>query len=197
MTGKLPKGIEGTSIELIVKDRNGKILYHDVKESDSFVANYYRILAKLLGCATGVLFEDVNGDMLEVVSPNKMDLSALAGDDSKGIVVGTGTTSPSPHDAHLVSKIANGTGSGQLSYQACDVSPPAIEGSDTYFEVTRDFKNESGADITVYEIGEIAEVNLSGGGTTKVLIFRHVESGGITVPNGATLTVKIKHKITT
>jgi len=197
MTDKLPKGIEGTSIELIVKGRDGKVLYHDIKKSDSFVANYYRIISKLMGCASTIYLVDVNGNTQEVVSPNKMDLSALAGDDSKGIAVGTGTTSPSASDHALGSKIANGTGSGQLSYQACSVGGATVADPDTYFEVTRDFKNESGADITVYEIGEIGEVNLSGGGTTKVLIFRHVESGGITVPDGATLTVKIKHKITT
>ena len=197
MSGKLPKGVEGTFVELIVKDKNNKVIYHEVKKSDSFVANYYRIIAKLMGCATSIYLVDVNGNTQEVISPNKMDLSALAGDDTKGIVVGTGTTAPSANDNALQSKIANGTGSGQLSYQECTVGSPTVADPDTYFEVSRDFKNESGADITVYEIGEIAEINLSGGGTTKVLIFRHVESGGITVPNGATLTVKIKHKITT
>jgi hypothetical protein len=78
------------------------------------------------------------------------------GDDTTGIVIGTGTTSPSRTDYALVSKIPNGTGTGQISYnrQTYELL------SDYQFRLTREFTN-AGSDLSVAEAGLIYKTWIS------------------------------------
>ena len=78
-----------------------------------------------------------------------------AGQDTKGIVVGSGTDAESFEDYKLQTQIANGTGAGQLSYIASELH------SVSYNEVSkilsdaqiRYFNNNSGGDVSVNEVG--------------------------------------------
>jgi len=179
-------------IEVTVRSKNGKVIKHFKKRSDSFVANYYRIIRVLFACPLSGTVKDMGGNDRTITCPNKIDVMAPEDDDSYGILIGKGTTSPTPDDYTIESQVFNDT----LRHKVVSVSAVTISGSETSFTVSRDFVNVSGADQTIYEIAEVAKVTTTEG-DVEVLIFRHVESGGITVPNGATLTVQIKHKIVT
>lgn len=75
--------------------------------------------------------------------------------DLVGILVGTGATPVSPTDYRIESKIANGSGAGQLSYSDMFYSYNGIVtvNNVNYFELElyRTFTNQSGSDINVSE----------------------------------------------
>jgi len=114
-----------------------------------------------------------------------------AGNANYGPVVGTGTGAFSWDNYALTTLIAHGTGAGQLSYGATTFNAPATSGNDRYYEVIRTFQNNSGGDITVNEIGLYAT-----NGTYYWCFARDVLGTGVTVPNGQTLTVTYKIKVT-
>jgi hypothetical protein len=77
-----------------------------------------------------------------------------AGIDTYGLVVGTNATAPAISQYALVAKIPNGTGAGTyLSYGLTSVGTTGTTGSSRIFAMTRDFTNQSLADITVRETG--------------------------------------------
>jgi hypothetical protein len=79
------------------------------------------------------------------------------GVDATGIVIGTGTTSPSRTDYALQAKIPHGTGIGQIYYQR--QTHELL--NDYQFRLTREFTN-AGSDLSVAEAGLIYATNLSG-----------------------------------
>jgi hypothetical protein len=122
-----------------------------------------------------------------------MHYMAAAGVDAHGLVVGTGTNAVAPGDYNLQTKIAHGTGAGQLSYGADSLSAlPTTDGNTRYFEHQRIFTNNSGADITVYEFGAIAKAYST---TQYFLMCRDVNASGVLVQNTKALTLKYKYQI--
>jgi len=105
---------------------------------------------------------------------------AVITDDTMGILVGTGTTGFTSTDTALATKIANGTGAGQLEYGVCPdtsiTAEPATVGDKTSMKIARNFINNSGASITIKEVG-IQSVN--------GLLCRVILSTPITIINGA------------
>ena len=151
----------------------------DGTSGSSYIELYYS------GATTGVGFQ----------SP--LSSAAPDNDDTYGIVVGSGITSVSLGDYNLVSKIAHGTGSGQLDYDVTDytdlgldtgVSPPVYR-----CRLLRTFKNLSGASISINEVGIISRSRTKKDTVTEVkyLIARDVLSSTYTVPNGGSATVAI------
>ena len=86
-------------------------------------------------------------------------VDALVGDDTHGIVVGTnaGTSAEDNEDYSLDTKIAEGAGGGQLSYQAVTIVDAREVGPNVDLDVSRVFQNDSGGTITVKEIGVIVK----------------------------------------
>ncbi len=80
---------------------------------------------------------------------------AVGSEDWYGIVVGSGTA-PWSKDGHKLSAIIrHGSGSGQLSHGAMPVSSKSYSAAKKRWTIThgRTFTNNSGADITVNEVG--------------------------------------------
>jgi len=125
-----------------------------------------------------------------------MSLNCGAGSSEYGIVVGTGTTPNSTSTYALASIITHGVGAGQLSYGNQTFEPLTISGNDVYFRVIRTFTNSSGASITVNEVGLYVKAYDSITIACIFCIARDLISGGIVVPNGATLTIRYIQKIT-
>jgi len=115
---------------------------------------------------------------------NIMLASTPATVDYRGIQVGTATTPVTADDFQLATKIAHGTGAGQLYYQACTVTgPTAITGG--YREaIARQFDNNSGGDITVEEAGLAASFTDPAGTSRYCLILRDL-TGAVAIVNGA------------
>lgn len=180
---------------VIVRDKRGRIVARRSGLSKSFVKNMLIALLSAFQNADKTAV-DVNGSSTTITLAgtgySHTPLSINAGDDSDvfGIVVGSGTTSPTPDDYNLESKIAHGTGAGQLDYDTHTFTEVSVSGSESLFEVARSFKNLSGGDVTVSEVGIIAQNHRSDIGTHYFLVARDVLASPVTVPDGGSLTVK-------
>jgi hypothetical protein len=112
-------------------------------------------------------------------------LNAPAGNASYGIVVGTSDTPVTRDDYKLGNQIAHGNSTGQLTYGAVSIDAPVTYGTGYLIRVTRVFTNNSGADITVKEIGVYSYNNYN-----YFCIIRDVLTTPVTIPNGYSWTVR-------
>ncbi len=80
-----------------------------------------------------------------------LDIKSIATNDDDGIVLGSGSTAADAADFVLETKIVEGTGSGQLSYQACTVGSVTAVSGGYEFVITRQVNNDSGGTISVRE----------------------------------------------
>jgi len=145
-------------ITIVVKDKNGKIIKQHKQHSHSFVANFLDDLIYLTSQAAAT--------QIYLVATN--------------IYIGKGTTSPSPSDTALEDPISNGTGSGEMVYPSSPTySSVTINGQTSSFTITSIFTNNSGASITVSEVGWIGGTANSG---FKGMLTHDLLSSPITVP---------------
>jgi len=212
-------------LTVTVKDKDGKIIKVHKQKSHSFLMNFLAMLADLMLQQYNTFNNNYpflsTADTWWTYAPNYTTVqNALtildgANDSTYGIVVGTGTATPTPKDYELGNQIANGTGSGQLVYGAHTLSPApstsgeqggtstpssgllTISSNTTSFQVSRTFQNQSGASITVSEVGIIAKATLNGNTTGYVLIIHDLLSSAITIPNNAVLTIVYTISIST
>jgi len=187
--------------EIIVRDKNGKIIEHRREESKSLVKNFLLLLNAAFRISYSTVV-DTSGTAQNASTKchygewgNDKRLrkcyggwapSAGEGRDSFGIVIGTGDTPVTADDYNLESKIAHGIGAGQLYYYETVLYSPVIAETEITQEFRRAFRNGSGADITVKEIGLIVNIVCD---NYKVMIIRDVITP-LTIPDGATYTVK-------
>jgi hypothetical protein len=112
------------------------------------------------------------------------------------IQVGSGSQ-PNPSSAtSLAAPIANGSGSGQLIYYPTLLPVTAtVSGNSAYFYILQEFNNQSGATITVAEVGIILQLtlgNVNGGSSAncgQVLLWYDVFSSPISIPNNGGLAI--------
>jgi len=117
--------------------------------------------------------------------------NASSGDASYGIQVGTGTAANSTSTYTLASQIANGTGSGRLSYGSHSYNWSTGLTSTT---VARSFSNGSGASVTVSEVGLVwSSRNAT---QYRFMMIRDVLSSSFTVANGGNFNVQYNISIT-
>jgi len=191
----LVPGEVGAVLELTVKDKNGKITEHRVMPSKSFVRQFLELLWIQAYQVSELVCEDIRttGNIVEGIPESGIlfNSNALVNDDVYGIIVGSGTTAPTISDYALETAIAHGAGAGQLQYSAVTFGAPASDATTSQFTITRDFANASGGAITVNEIGLYVKAyryNID----YYFLTIRDVIGGGISVPNGQTLTVNYR-----
>lgn len=164
-----------------VYDEKGKLVKR--KKANSLVRQFIQLLNVQMAQTNRSIIDVTNSS--RTISYNSISLSLVAGagDANYGVWVGTGTNPVSINDVTLQSKIAHGTGTGQLVYGATSVGVPVVVGSKAVFYVSRTFTNNSGADITVNEVGLVA---CGGPGPYYFLIDRTLLS--VTIPNGESRT---------
>ena len=114
-----------------------------------------------------------------------------------GLVVGSSDNPNTVNTYTMGAIIPHGNASGQLYYGATTMENPQnpTGTNNWFFRIIRTFTNNSGGSITVKEIGLIVKTLDSGGTTRYFLIARDVISP-VTVPAGATLTIRYIPKIT-
>jgi len=195
----LVPGEMGAVLELTVKDKRGKVTDHRVMRSKSFVRQFLELLwiqAFQIPEVAPYSMKDTSNTLQDICEgAYTFAANAGLGATTFGIVVGTGTTAPTIDDYALETLIAHGTGAGQLEYSAVTFGAPASDATTSQFTITRDFANASGGSITVNEIALYAKG--SRGGYANVwyfMIIRDVIAGGISVPNGQTLTVNYREQ---
>jgi len=198
-------------IGLHVHDRDGVLVFDDIQRGHSWNRNYYNMMFGYGAGAYTNTEDSINFGAGYITSRDSLAtissyagrtvfgggyavghnyINNLAGDDSFGIQIGTGSTAFNANDYILATKILHGITSGKMSYQAMVASAIAYTaGTKTWASViSRIFNNNSGESITVAETGLMYEGVLYGNGG-KFLIERSVLSPAVAVANGAQLTV--------
>jgi hypothetical protein len=199
--------------EIEVRDKTGKLLKHYVTPARSWLKQFIQMLKGEFATRNGTDVGNGNVTIVDETGTARgfprhstasgylcyMNLSALGdvGDVSQGIIVGSSDTPNSLTTYALGAKISHGSGSGQLVYNAQtieDVTNPS--GNDLQFRLTRTFTNNSGATVTVKEVGLIVKVWDSSANSRSWLIARDVLPSPVDVPDGASLTIRYVVKIT-
>jgi hypothetical protein len=199
--------------EIEVKDKTGKLLKRYETPAKSWLKQFITMLKGEFATRNGANYGNGNVSVTIETGTNVaypyaqgssitnyyMNLSTCGdtGDVTQGIIVGTSDTPNTLTTYALGGKIAHGTGSGQLVYNAEtleDVTNPS--GNDLQFRITRTFTNNSGSTITVKEVGLLAKKVDTSATARSFLIARDVLPSPVDVPDGATLTIRYVVKIT-
>jgi len=197
-------------IEIEVRDKSGRLVRHEIIQGKCFTRNFVNILRGSFGNIFIVL-TDTGGtqDTYRItyidelfsgcVTSRARMFNARAGEGvtDYGIVVGTGTTSPTVDDYKLESQIPHGDGDNQLHYDAVavedvvvdtSVSPPIIS-----VTIKRNFTNNGSVDINVNEIGLIVKQGARAA-LKYCLVIRDVITTQ-TVSPGQSILIKFKIKV--
>lgn len=197
-----------TWVNLKVEDGDGNIVHEHVEKANSWVRNFYNIMALTFlpssapatyGAGSLGVKESDGSVKSATGSGNYVQSTAsswgfLANNSNAGIQVGTGVGAESFDSHKLDSLIATGSGTGQLVYQAGSVGTASYNtGAKKWTQtISRVFNNNSAAGITVTETAII--VNTSG--STYVMYDRSLLATPVTVPPANKLTVTYTTEMT-
>jgi len=201
----------GLYYEVILKDRDGKVVKRFKRKSESWLRGFIALFRGYImqryganvtivnitdetGSARGLPYPYIPTNYITYAYPCA---NGDLGDVSQGIVVGSSDTPNTINTYALGSKISHGTGSGQLVYNPMtfeDVVNPS--GTILQFRMTRVFTNNSGADVIVKEMGLLIKTMDNTGSARSVLFARDVLTTPITIPDGYSLTLRYIVKIT-
>ena len=183
-------------------EKNGIILSDNHQVGHSWVRNAYNVynLMMLDSIPTTYLFyRDTLGSSPLLTYPIIRYLNHASGgyystanSESYGVVIGTGSTAFDLDDFRLDAVIPHGNTTGKLYYQSQVAPVTAYSGDPDFTENIlhkRVFNNNSGATITVNEVGLIYQTSY--GSTYNILMSRDVLDTPAVVLNGAQLTVTI------
>lgn len=169
-----------------IRNKNGKIVKDFTRECNSYVRQFVEIIRGSMNNTTDNIIDTTNTARALITTTSIFKTTASSGETTFGIRVGTNSTAVSISDYELGAIIAHGTSSGQLQYGACSVGTPSVVGSTCSFTVARTFTNNSGASITVKEVG-LAVAN----STRYYLIERTLLNFDIANTESATVTYTI------
>lgn len=176
-----------------VRDKNGRLLKRERHISRSFVKAYNQIIGvQARQQAENIkLTSGSNGS----TSPHALNLAmnAGAGVITFGIVVGRGSTAVAIDDYKLETICDEGTSTDELNYQGVTVSATTTSAPDCSFTVTRSAINNSGATITITEIGIYVKAIAV---PYSILAIRDILPSSIDVPDGGAITVVYTIKVT-
>ena len=188
--------------EVEVRNKQGKLLTKRKGVSKSLLANFMRWFKAKISVTTESVV-DTDGTSRTIIYGGTISNHGVAGrinaeddNDDYGIMVGSGTVAVSPEDYQLASKIAHGIGTGQLDYGTQTFETVVVSNNTSSFRVSRTFTNLSGASISVQELGIAMKTYTTDQTTISILILRDVLASPVSVPDGATLTVRYTFQVT-
>ena len=186
-------GEVGAILELTVTDKDGKVTNHQIMRSKSFVRQFLELLwiqAYQIPEIAPYSLKDTGNVARDICESGLIFASnAPASDTSFGIIIGTGSTAPTINDYVVETIIPHAT----CNYSAVTFGAPASDATTSQFTITRDFANVSGGAVTVNEIALYVK-GYKYDTSYYFMIIRDVISGGISVPNGQTLTVNYREQ---
>lgn len=158
-------------LEIKVFDKNGKVIKKKRFKCKSFLLNFARFLHAVLAGTTDTVV-DTSGISRSVTGVkdegtinfdhylSEFDVqffiaTGAEGDDSLGLVVGSGTTAVSPSDYALESQIPHGSADGQLYHYATTFVEPYSDAEGLHFEIYRQFANHGSITVSISEAGII------------------------------------------
>jgi len=200
--------LEKLTLELEVRDKNGKLIKKHRQVMGGWVKNWMSFMRAIYRCQfvtgtvpTDEVIKDTGGAERTIFSTSSTyvyvfhSFRAPTGIDTYGIQTGIGITPVAPTDYTLAGKITHGTGAGQLQYGEITIDSVIVSDNKSSVKVIRTFSNGSGATITVKEIGIVYTGFDSGAIQRFFLIARDVLTTPIDVPIGSTLTVRYIHDV--
>ena len=172
-------------------DQLGRIT-HDVKEPSGSLVQAF--LGALLANMANISLSGTHLDITDTArtftgatttGQSQYRADAVLGVDTNGIVIGTTNTPVDITDNKMLAQIAHGTGSGQMTY-ASMVLPTNITISDpnATFVISRNFNNNSGATITVREVGIYTDMTRTVGSLGDFCMVRDVPTELAVVDGG-------------
>jgi hypothetical protein len=182
-------------ITLRIEKLSGKCLIE--KDNDLVLRNLVRIFYFLFAqyetvSAPSVTLTDITGASYSgylgasgtgnPLTPKNALAWSLLGDvgvDTSGIVIGIGTTPPARTDYNMQSKIAHGTGVGQIYYNRQTYESL----TDYSFRLNREFTN-AGSDLSVAEAGLIYPTRIADTTRTILLLRDTFTPVSVTTGNG-------------
>ncbi|MBA7683753.1 hypothetical protein ES703_92134 [subsurface metagenome] len=213
---KLHIPIPEVFLELEVRDKDGRVIQRHRQRSHSWVRNAYNLMimqgAGINGNESAVFGAgEVNIKLADGTvrqSPRAANIcdadydpeavgfgyTAVAGWDTYGILVGSGTTAESFEDYFLDTQIVDGTGAGELSHIASET--PSRSYADTTYSVdlVRYFNNNSGGNVDVNEVALVT--NGYYGGAHIWMQSRDKLGATVTVPSTGQLKVTYTVELT-
>jgi len=192
----------------VVKDRFGNVKEDRTELGHSFLQNFLICLYGTMG-----RIKPVNDDLVDTggtaraaatsysssavsYSSNTFNCNSPSTNDDYGILVGTGNTAVDIADYALDTKIIEGSGSGQMNYGSHAVVAPVSDVGNTYSYagISRTISNNSGAGISVAEVG-LAMMRFWDTTTNRYfLLLREVLGSPVSVGDGEILTVTMRVK---
>jgi len=196
MVGSRPKA----GYRLRVLDEKGKVIAERICEDDVITDNVFAIFEGLISGnqITVDKFYSTKVTTTESVDFNEINIkqcSALApeGDDTYGLVIGSGTGTPSPADDYLFSQIKHGTDNGQMYYGATEEYIPSTTGNQIIVGISRSFTNKTSSSVNVTEIGFVLKIGgTDGSGNSvdvKTLLMHDVFDSAVSVPANGTIAI--------
>lgn len=183
-------------LEIEVRRQDGTIRYKEMQKVNSWTKQAAQIFEFMFKHTDGSAFTNTSG-----TGSKSFDISAsqslpleMVPDTSTGIFVGTGSTAADKDDHKLETEIADGSASGELTHQAMVAYQGALgtsTGFTTLFE--RTFQNDSGASITINEVGTESEWDTNTGAGTSIeqfLIVHDVLATGVVVLDSEAVVVR-------
>jgi len=188
-------------IELEVRDKNGKLIHFHKEPAKCFVANFAHWLRAFFGNSVGNVVSDepvVDTDGVDQAILHDVTMRpdhfggccAPIGNSTYGLVVGGGSTPPTPDDYKLGAQYVEGTEINQFTHGATTVEAVSTTTTQSVFRVVRTFTNNYTASQTVYEVGIYMAIEGQAGTWIYICIARDVLATPTTVPAGSTLTVR-------
>ena len=179
--------------QIQIKSPDGKIRFDThLRESHSFIFQFLEMIQYCFRRTTMSNITDVGG-VSRSFGMSNWDITlfdvlrAAQGNSTYGIVVGSGTNAESNTDIALQTKIANGSGAGQLLYGNHSYINTKIVGANVDYEMSRTFMNDSGGSVTINEIGIYSK--MYDGSYRYVCLVRDL-TGGVTVTDGNSIFVR-------
>jgi len=190
------------TLTIIVRDKEGNAIKRYKQKSHSPTANFIGLMLPYtwyVDTGNSWTFTNTSNSTFTY----KLGLQGISYPNAKNnyntyivnILVGSGSNS-NPYNAYnLNAPISNGQGTGQLLYGSINIPTSiTINGSQAYFIISQSYTNQSGATITISEVGIIINLNIynrsSNSATSgNVLIWYDTLSSPISVGSGQSVVI--------
>ncbi len=180
---------ESLSYTVEVRDKEGRVIQRISAPSRSYVQQWNQ-LVNVHASQVNKTVKDIDGvDRTVKTYSSTLLANAPISNVDYGLRVGKGTTAVAITDYALETPCGEGTGTDEFNHQLVEFTEPSVAGSTCSFEIVRTMINNSGAAISVGEIGCYIIAWEDGGGSESFLGFRDVLPSAVDIPDGGSITV--------
>jgi len=120
----------------------------NIVEAHSLVRQFIDLLARQVSQVAKIAVDISGVDRSYTPYATTFGLNAMSGITILGLVVGTGTDAVTMSDYKLQSQLTTNLAHAQVAF-----SGPTLSGSTVYIDIIRTFTNNTGAGITIREVG--------------------------------------------